>query len=142
MSHTLDMHNSLQSVRHARKGFTLIELMVAIVVIGILLAGSLALINMVQERGAKAGTLASLRSLKVAIMNFEADTKKYPNRLNDLVKKPSGEEFAKWDGPYIKEVPLDGWKGSFKYKTTPGSKHPYELYAVNPNNVKYSVWDE
>lgn len=135
--------------RNAREGFTLIEILIAITIIAILsVLVAPNLLNLVAGAGDKA-TRSSLRTLKTSINLFKLDLGDFPDRLRDLVKKPSDEKFKKWKASYLEgdEVPQDGWGNSFYYKK-PGEKgHPYELSSYGPNGKGspksewISVWD-
>jgi general secretion pathway protein G len=131
-------------------GFTLIEIMIAITIIGIL--GAILAPSMLSylSSSKETATKSNLRTTEMVINQFYADTGSFPEKLRDLIKKPADEQAAKkWKGPYLKSnsVPTDGWDTPFVYKK-PGEKgHPYELYSYGPNgkgapkNEWISVWD-
>lgn len=136
-------------VRNVREGFTLIEILIAIAIIAIaaVMVGP-NLYKYVSGAGETA-TKSNLRTIKLSIDQFYLDMGEYPDKLRDLIKKPSDEKFAKkWKERYLdtNEVPVDGWKHAFYYKK-PGEKgHPYELSSYGPNgkgapkNEWISVW--
>lgn len=137
-------------MRRAHAGFTLIEIMIAITVIGVL--GAIIVPNVYKYviKSKKTATNSSLKAVQAAIDQFYLDTNEYPNKLRDLIKKPADEKMAKkWDGPYLKgkNTPEDGWGREFYYKK-PGEKgHPYELSSYgdkgkgSPKNEWISVWN-
>ena len=119
-----------------RPGFTLIEILIAMAIIGI--AGAIIAPNLIRflARGKDTATKATLSSLQTIIESFKEDTGQYPETLRDLTKKPSNQEVAeKWHGPYTKQnvQPVDGWGNRIQYKLTAGSEHPYELYSYGPH---------
>jgi len=117
----------LKRVQH---GFTLLELLVVMVIIG-LLTGIVGpkLFKNIGKSETKAAK-AQLDSLSKALDQFRLDTGHYPSTeqgLNALVTKPANE--TKWDGPYLtKAVPLDPWSRPYLYKN-PGEHGDYDLFS-------------
>jgi general secretion pathway protein G len=128
---------------YARKGFSLMEMMVVIAIIGIITALIGPGINKAYKSVQKSSAKTTLQTMfKNGIEKYHRDTLKYPATLKDLIKRPkSGDERVtkKWDGPYvgdegITEVPEDPWGEKFVYKVIPGgTPHPYELKSWGPN---------
>ena len=113
------------------KGFTLLELLVVIVIIG-LLAGYVAPRYFSQVgRSEVQVARAQIESLEKALDQFRLDTRHYPSAeqgLDALVMKPANE--ANWSGPYLKKaVPADPWGRAYVYRT-PGSKGEFDLYSL------------
>jgi len=113
------------------KGFTLLELLVVIVIIG-LLAGYVAPRYFSQVgRSEVQVARAQIESLEKALDQFRLDTRHYPTAeqgLDALVMKPANE--ANWSGPYLKKnVPNDPWGRAYVYRT-PGSKGEFDLYSL------------
>ena len=113
------------------KGFTLLELLVVIVIIG-LLAGYVAPRYFSQVgRSEVQVARAQIESLEKALDQFRLDTRHYPSAeqgLDALVMKPANE--ANWSGPYLKKaVPTDPWGRAYVYRT-PGSRGEFDLYSL------------
>lgn len=116
--------------RHAA-GFTLLELLVVIVIIG-LLAGLVAprYFDQVSKSNTKIAR-AQIDSLEKALDQYRLDVGSYPSTdqgLAALNTRPTNLE--KWTGPYLKKtVPLDPWGGRYVYKS-PGDHGEYDLSSL------------
>jgi general secretion pathway protein G len=113
------------------KGFTLLELLVVIVIIG-LLAGYVAPRYFGQVGKSEVQVArAQLDSLEKALDQYRLDNRHYPNAeqgLEALVNQPQGE--AAWAGPYLKKaLPNDPWGHPYVYRV-PGSRGEYDLYSL------------
>ncbi len=129
-----------------RSGFSLIEIMVAIAIVGIMGAVGFGLFRYI-ARAKITASETELLSVKLAVDSFYNDTGQYPASLQDLVTRPSDPKISKrWRGPYTDAEPLDGWKHPFVYQLTKGGTHPYELYSLGANGEtgtpeeQISVW--
>jgi general secretion pathway protein G len=112
------------------KGFTLLELLVVVVIIG-LLAGYVAPKYFSQVGKSEIQVArAQLDAFDKALDQYRLDLRRYPTTeqgLKALVEKPGTE--AQWNGPYLrKAVPLDPWGKPYVYKA-PGAKGDYELLS-------------
>ena len=116
--------------RTAAPGFTLLELLVVMVIIG-LLAGYVGpkYFGQIGKSEIKVAR-AQLDALEKALDQYRLDTGHYPaaeSGLAALMQKPPNE--AKWDGPYLKKiVPLDPWGRPYVYKL-PGEHGDYDLVS-------------
>lgn len=116
-------------------GFTLIEIMVVIVILGILAAAVVPRImdNPDKARVVKAQT--DIRSLGAALDLYRLDNYQYPSTdqgLEALVNKPSGNPEPRnyKDGGYIDRLPKDPWGNDYRY-LNPGQRgHNYDLYTL------------
>lgn len=116
--------------RHRRAGFTLLELLVVMVIIG-LLAGYVAPRYFSQVGKAEVKTArAQIDALEKALDQYRLDTGHYPAAdlgLGALTAKPPSE--TKWQGPYLKKaVPLDPWGHAYVYKI-PGEHGEFDLFS-------------
>ena len=115
------------------RGFTLLELLVVIVIIG-LLAGYVAPRYFSQVGKSEIQVAkAQIESFEKALDQYRLDNRHYPSveqGLDALVTKPENE--TAWAGPYLKKaVPLDPWGKPYVYKS-PGERNPsgYDLYTL------------
>jgi general secretion pathway protein G len=112
------------------QGFTLLELLVVMVIIG-LLAGYVGpkYFSQVGKSEIKVAR-AQIDALDKALDQYRLDTGHYPSMeqgLVSLVTRPASE--AKWDGPYLKKaVPLDPWGSPYVFRM-PGEHNEYDLLS-------------
>ena len=119
-----------QCVRKAFSGFTLLELLVVMLIIG-LLAGYVAPKYFAQVGKSEIKIArAQIDGIEKALDQYRLDTGHYPTTeqgLNALVTKPANE--PKWEGPYIKKaVPPDPWGNPYVYKI-PGDHGEFDLLS-------------
>jgi general secretion pathway protein G len=117
-------------------GFTLIELIVVVAIIG-LLAGLVVPQFIKQEEKATAKAVkAQIELLGTALDTFRLDVGRYPNSqegLQALNQRPGGVD--RWDGPYLKkELPSDPWGKPYIYKS-PGDHGPYDILSYGADGV-------
>jgi general secretion pathway protein G len=111
-------------------GFTLLELLVVVAIIG-LLAGYVAprYFSQVGKSEVNAAK-AQIDALEKALDQYRLDIGTYPGNdlgLNALVQRPPNE--PRWNGPYLrKAVPMDPWGKPYVYKM-PGEKGDYDLLS-------------
>lgn len=113
-----------------KKGFTIIELMVVITIIGIL-ASLVAPKFMGKLESAKVKTTkAQLEMLSTALDSFNLDTGRYPNDSEGLkVLWIKTKDIRGYDGPYLpKPVEQDAWGNPYVYKQT-SNDHGYDIVS-------------
>ena len=117
-------------------GFTLLELLVVLVIIG-LLAGYVGpkYFSQIGKSEVKA-TRAQLDALGKALDQYRLDSGHYPSTeqgLVALVERPANA--AKWDGPYLsKHVPPDPWGNPYVF-TMPGEHGEYDLLSFGKDGI-------
>lgn len=136
-----------RTLRRARRGFTLLEILVVLAIIG-LLAG-LAITNV--DRifgGAQVETtrLFVTQGAKTALTSYMIHMGTYPSTsegLQALVSAPASRA-DRWHGPYLAEqkVPVDHWGEPYQYEF-PGkrNKNSYDLWSKGPDRVSGSADD-
>jgi general secretion pathway protein G len=120
----------------ATAGFTLIEIMVVLVIIGILMA--VVVPNVIGRPDEARMTVArtDLRAIASALDMYKLDNLEYPSTqqgLEALVSKPSGDPLPQhWkEGGYLKKMPVDPWGNPYQY-LRPGTHGDYDLYSLGP----------
>jgi len=117
-------------MQSSNEGFTLLELLVVIVIIG-LLAGYVAPRYFSQVGKSEVQVArAQIDALEKALDQYRLDTSHYPSTeqgLDALTTKPATE--VRWQGPYLKKAaPADPWGRPYLYRA-PGAKGEFELVS-------------
>lgn len=123
---------------HVRAGFTLIEIMLAITIIGLLTTVFYKGFTGYIARSKVATTKQMLRTIQSNIDTYNLDTGHYPETLKDLMVKPATGDMSNWNGPYLpgKDAPKDAWGKPIMYSATPDGEHEYELYSYGAEGKK------
>ena len=122
-----------------QSGFTLIEVIVVLVILGILasIVAPNVIGNVDKSRVVKAKQ--DIRAIESALQIYRVDNYKYPSTdqgLQALVEKPSsGSEAKNWQkGGYIPKLPKDPWQNDYQY-ISPGESGDYDLYTLGADGV-------
>ena len=121
-------------IRSSRSGFTLIELIIVIAILGILAVAIVpGMFRYISEARFRK-TETTISTLKSAVDAYYASVGKYPTTLTDLIRKPADVPAKKWIDKYLDldTIPTDSWNENYVYKPTPKGSHPYELYSYGP----------
>ena len=125
-----------QTPAFPQAGFTLVELLVVMVILGLLVA--LVAPNYIGrvDKSKREAARAQVENFGAALDMFRLDVGRYPNSqegLNALRQQPSGID--RWDGPYLKKnTPRDPWGNGYTYRS-PGEREAYELISFGPDGV-------
>jgi general secretion pathway protein G len=115
-----------------RRGFTLIEIMVVVVILGILAATIIPQFMGTTQDAKISAAKSQVAELESAIERFYVHMDRYPTTeegLNVLITAPAGDE-SKWRGPYVKMLRADPWGNPYQY-VLPGTHHPtsFDLWS-------------
>ncbi len=121
---------------HPQRAFTLIELLLVLVILGVLAAIVVPKFSGRTEQARVTAAQAQIATFGTALDAYEVDNGFYPkgnNGLQDLIQQPN--DTPNWKGPYLKdEIPNDPWGNPYIYEC-PG-KHPpspYDLISPGPD---------
>ena len=119
----------MERIRHRQFGFTLIEILIVVAIIGLIAA--LIAPNLIGRfEGSKEDiTKAQIEMLSSAVQSFMIEVGRYPNSLEELINSTD----PKWRGPYLSKrmLPKDPWGRDYQYKF-PGDHGPFDLYSFGP----------
>ena len=112
------------------RGFTLIEIMVVVVIIGLLAA--IVAPNLIGniDRAAVTRARADIRTIDNALNLYRLDNFRYPSSdegLEALVANPGAASAPNWK-QYLRSVPSDPWNNEYQY-ASPGRQGDYEIYT-------------
>ncbi|OQA29294.1 MAG: Type II secretion system protein G precursor [Verrucomicrobia bacterium ADurb.Bin345] len=130
------MKNKDKRTIKTSSGFTLIEVLLVVVIIGILVGVAIPRLGGRVRQAQIAAAEADVNNVGMALRLYEVDNGTYPPSLQALLSKPGNA--PNWRGPYLeKGLPKDPWGNDYLY-TFPGSRNPhsYDLKTYGPDGVE------
>lgn len=129
----------LKTHERRARGFSLIELLVVLVILG-LLAGLVgpAVIRYLGGANTRAAKV-QIEEFSTALDAFRLDMGRYPNSaegLAALVVQPSGA--TRWNGPYLRKnsIPKDSWGNDYQYRSPGQHGGAFDLYSLGADNAE------
>src|SRR6476646_8241291 len=117
--------------RRSQAGFTLVEILVVITIIGLIMAlVGPRVLNYLGESKAKAAKI-QIESFCSALDLYYLDLGRYPTSYEGLTGLTRSNNQAGWNGPYLRGgvVPNDPWGHVYVYRS-PGASAPYEIISL------------
>lgn len=120
--------------RRVRYGFTMVELMAVLIILGLLMAVVVQNFVGQVDKGRKTTTMANLRLLHTAVNQFHMDTGRWPGEdegLTVLIQQPM--DVQNWQpGGYLEttDLPKDGWGNDFIFELYPESGKPFVIKSL------------
>ena len=133
-------------------GFTFIEMMVVVSIIGLLIVLVGPRFIRGQEKAETRAAAAQIANFGTALDTFRLDVGRYPTTqegLAALIQRPGSTD--RWDGPYLKtNVPNDPWGRPYFYRSPGEGGRPYDLYSLGSDgapggdgpNRDVASWDQ
>ncbi len=123
--------------KKAVMGFTLVELMLVVIIIGTLVAMVMPRLSGRSEQAKVSAAKADVSAnIATALKLYELDNGNFPSSadggLTALFTKPASA--TNWNGPYLEKKPLDPWGREYQYRN-PGTHRTfdYDLYSLGPD---------
>ena len=123
----------LKGAEARNKGFTLVELLIVITILGLLM--SLVAPKMFSKVGSTQvkTAVAQMQNLETALDTYRLDVGSYPVSLQELRSSTK----RNWDGPYLpKNVPLDPWGNPYQYESPGEGGAPYTLSSLGKDGAE------
>ncbi|GAH43011.1 unnamed protein product [marine sediment metagenome] len=117
-----------------RKGFTMVELMAVLIIIGLLATLVVTKVATKIDQARVTTTKANLKILHSSVNQFKMDTGRFPSEemgLEELLEQPGDVENYE-SGGYLEttEIPKDGWGNEFIYELFPESGKPFVIKSL------------
>lgn len=139
MARVLEEGKMRGKMQGLRGGFTLVELMLVVIIIGVLVAMVMPRLTGRSEE-ARVGVAKADIDLNIAtaLKLYELDNGAFPSSdegLDALLSAPSSAK--NWKGPYLEKKPIDPWGNQYKYRS-PGTHrtYDYDLYSLGRDGME------
>jgi general secretion pathway protein G len=132
-------HTRKEQEKVNQKGFSFVELIVVIVVLGLLIGVVGPRVWSWLSRGQDVAVKSQISQLEAAIMTYATDMGHFPaseDGLRALVENTEGSEF--WAGPYLSktQVPLDPWNNEYVYVYPGNHGGEFDLFSKGKDGVE------
>lgn len=128
----------MKTRRNKESGFTLIEVMVVVVILGILAAILVPKVMDRPDQARKTKARQDIRALEAALNLYKLDNFVYPTTdqgLEALVEQPTSPEPPNWKaGGYVDRLPKDPWNQDYLF-LSPGEQGTIDIFSTGPDQV-------
>ncbi|MCG8693583.1 MAG: type II secretion system major pseudopilin GspG [Minwuiales bacterium] len=129
---TVDRSGSCGRRQHSQAGFTLVELLVVLVILGLIAGFATPQLLKYLSNAKTDAAGVQITQLGTVLDLYRLEVGRYPSEdegLNALHERPANAE--KWDGPYVKKAEslIDPWGRPYRYRI-PGQNGEYDLYTL------------
>jgi len=134
------------------RGFSLLEIMVVVIIIGMLAALVGPNVLKVIGQGNASKVKADFATMKTALTMYKTENFVFPSTeqgLEALVSEPQTDPRPRSWSPYLDKLPKDPWKSDYQY-VSPGESRPFDIYTLGADGVRggtddnadVSIWDD
>lgn len=131
-------HNKLKSNKVAKQaGFTLIEIMVVVAVIGLLIGFIGPRVFNQVEKAERTRIAQDIRAIESALKLYRLDNYRYPSQaegLEALITSPS--QNGNWNGPYMENMPTDPWNQPYRYANPSTHNKQVDVFTLGLDNIQ------
>ncbi len=136
---TNDMNIRTKNIARSQiPGFTLIELMLVVIIIGALVAMVMPRLTGRGEQARVAAAQADIQAnIATGLKLYELDNGNFPpteEGLNALITKTGSA--VNWNGPYLEKKPIDPWGRAYLYKSPGQHRTDYDLYSLGKDGIE------